>query len=138
MTGTFRQRTAILMDNVGGGKLVGSIIIDQVYARYQHERYLHHPGGGKQKFLLKGMLATNNRSMNTLANSVLRGTLNIAMSRAMIRTTDAVEAIEPREFGDMARSAHIRVIDRGAVVFDRKGEHRLSEQEIKMRRRRKR
>lgn len=133
--GTFIQRIAILRNNVGGGRLVGSITIDQVYAKYQHERHLHHPHGGKSKFLTTGLVTTGPRAFGTMAHQVLRGSLNIAMARGTENVVKAVEAIEPREFGDMARSASVKVTDRGRVVYSRRGRPRMTEAEINAKRR---
>lgn len=133
--GSFVQRIAILRDNVGGGSLVGSIVIDQVYARYQHERHLHHPRGGRSKFLTTGLTTTGPRAFQTMANQVLRGSLNIAMARGTENVVKAVRALEPREFGDMANSATVKVTDRGRVVYTRRGMPRLSEAQIRAKRR---
>lgn len=133
--GTFVGRIAILRDNVGGGSLVGQIIIDQVYARYQHERHLHHPRGGRSKFLTTGLTTTGPRAFGTMANQVLRGSLNIAMARGTENVVKAVRSLEPREFGTMANSATVRVTDRGRVTYYRRGAPRLTDDQIEARRR---
>lgn len=128
--GTFVQRIAVLRDNVGGGRLVGSIVIDQIYARYQHERHLHHPRGGRSKFLTTGLVETGPRAFQTMANQVLRGSLNIAMARGTENVVKTVRAYEPKEFGTMANSATVRVTDRGRVVYYRRGAPRLNDPTI--------
>lgn len=134
MPGTFQEKTARWMDNPGGGRLVGKITIDQVYARYQHERRLHHPRGGGPKFLTRALVGEVNRGMQTLASATLRGDLNIAMTRVTERVVQRAIRDEPKEFGDLAKSATVKTIDRGAIVYERRGEHRLSEKEIEARR----
>jgi hypothetical protein len=135
MAGTFRRRTAMLIDNVGGGKLVGSIVIDQVYARYQHEKAnLHHPHGGGRKFLTTALFDEASVGLNSLAKGVLRGDLNIVMSRVTERTAARAERQAPRELGDLARSATVTTTDRGRVVYRRKGEPRLTEAQINAKR----
>lgn len=135
MAGTFLDRTRMLMDNIGGGRLVGSIILDQVYAKYQHERVdLAHPRGGGPKYLTHALESGAPPALAALARAVLRGDLNIAMSRQMENIAKRIPALAPTEFGDLDKSAHVRVIDRGAVVYDRPGKPRLSEAQIEAKR----
>lgn len=135
MAGTFQDRTKMLMDNIGGGNLIGSIVFDQVYARYQHERLdLAHPHGGGPKYLTNALLKGADGALQSLSRSVLRGDLSIVMSRAMERISSTVPALAPTEFGDLDRSAHVKVIDRGAIVYDRPGKPRLSEAQIEAKR----
>jgi hypothetical protein len=135
MAGTFRQRTAMLMDNVGGGKLIGSIVIDQVYARYQHEKTnLRHPRGGGRKFLTTALFDEATIGLNSLARSALRGDLNITMTRVTEHIAARAERQAPRELGDLARSATVTTIDRGRIVYRRKGEPRLTEAQINAKR----
>lgn len=134
MAGTFLARTKMLMDNVGGGNLIGVIEVNQVYAKYQHERMdLAHDDGGP-KYLGNAMKEGAVPAMAVLARSVLRGDLSIAMSRQMENIAHRMPKFAPTEFGDLDRSAHVKVIDRGAIVYDRPGVPRLSEAEIEAKR----
>lgn len=127
-------RTKMLMDNIGGGNLVGSIVVNQVYAKYQHERAdLAHNDGGP-KFLSRALTAGAQPALAALARSVLRGDLSIVMSRQMENIAKRMPALAPTEFGDLDQSAHVRVIDRGAVVYDRPGRPRMTEAEIEAKR----
>lgn len=128
-------RTAMLMDNIGGGKLIGSIVLDQVYARYQHERLdLKHFHGGGPKYLTRALTEGAEPALASLARSVLRGDLSIVMSRQMENIARRIPALAPTEFGDLDKSAHVKVIDRGAIVYDRPGKPRLSEAQIEAKR----
>ena len=50
--GDFAQRMELLSRQVGNGFCVGKVIVDQVYAKYQHEDLaLRHPRGGTAKYL---------------------------------------------------------------------------------------
>jgi hypothetical protein len=135
--GTFMARTDILLQNPGGGKLVGHIVIDQVYARYQHERaYLKHPHGGGSKFLTRALVDEGPRGLQSLATATLRGDQNIVMSRVTERIVARAVRLEPKDMGDLAKSATVTTIDRGRIVYRRRGEGRLTDKQIEAKRRR--
>lgn len=136
MAGTFEARTKKLLDKHMGGKLRGEVIVDQVYAKYQHENLaLKHPRGGKAKYLWHPVLADVNKTMEQLATRTLWGDPDRAMIRAVERWAKGVEKEAPVEFGDLRLSGHPRVKRGGNLIYDRPPiAHRLSEREIEAKR----
>ena len=50
--GDFGERIDVLAKQVGGSFCVGKVVVDQVYAKYQHEDMtLRHPRGGQAHYL---------------------------------------------------------------------------------------
>lgn len=136
MAGTFEARTQILLDKHEGGKLRGEVIVDQVYAQYQHETlHLKHPAGGKAKFLWDPVRDDANKALQQLAARTLWGNIDVAMIRATERWSRGVFEQAPLEFGDLKASAHPRVKKGGKLIYDRPpAAKRLSESEIEIKR----
>lgn len=129
----FMDRTALLLEMVGSGKLEMTVVVDQPYAKFQHERTdLRHPGGGGAKYLERALFGTVTRNMQTLRAAVLRGDLRDAMVTAGERV--ALQSFEnaPFEFGDLKASHAIRVKDGGRMYMDRPpARKRLTKQELR-------
>jgi hypothetical protein len=121
MTSTFAERSQELRRMVGSGQRVtGSVVVDQRYAQYQHERLdLHHPRGGRAKYL-EGPLYDGYRTyLGWYAAEVLRDGGIKAIERAMGHLSDQVEVSAPREFEDLMRSGHPVVKVGPKTVYDR-------------------
>jgi len=133
MSGTFSARIGELRRRVGGGKLAGTVEVDQVYARYQHERMdLHHPRGGGPKFLERPLMAGYRDYLGDYARTVLGDGGQPAMRRGAEHLSDQVELSAPAEFGDLRRSGHPTVTQGGRTVYDRPPkQRRLSEEELR-------
>lgn len=129
MAGDFAARMDELMDSVGDGVLEGSVIVDQVYAKYQHERMdLRHPNGGQAKYLSGPLLEHHRAYVARLARNVLHGSLEGAMEANVEELSKEVFNKAPRDFWDLRESAHPRVLNEGVPVYDRAPVvHRLSE-----------
>lgn len=136
MAGTFDERMKVLSDQVGEGNLVGSVVVDQVYAQYQHEDLsLAHPMGGGAQYLRGPLMEGYNGWLQNLANQLLRGDPVQVMARAMEDLSQGVYNEAPFEFGDLKASPHPTVTDNGSVRYNRLPlVHRLSEDEINIKR----
>lgn len=129
----FRDRIPLLIEMVGSGKLQAVVVVDQVYAKFQHERTdLRHPGGGGAKYLERALFGTVTQNMNTLRAAVLRGDLRDAMVRVGERVAFKSYEYAPFEFGDLKASHAVRVKDGGTMYAYRPpARKRLTKQELR-------
>lgn len=132
MAGDFSSRIDRLMEEVGTGNLEGTVVVDQVYAKYQHEDLsLIHLGGGHAKYLENPLMANHPDYLRHLADNVLDGNLNQAMADNMEALSREVYKEAPMEFGDLRASGHPMVHSQGEMVYDRAAlVGRLTEEEI--------
>lgn len=130
MAGTFDERTRLLGDIVGGGRLTGRVVVDQVYAQPIHEGvwatgplagHANHPRhGGEQQFLTRPLVEGHPGYLQRLADRALRpGGLHDGMRDSMEDLAGEVARRAPIEFGDLRGSGHPIVTDEGATVYDR-------------------
>lgn len=135
MTSTFAERIDSLRRQTGGGETVAMhVVVDQVYAHYQHEHLdFRHPRGGRAKYL-EGPLYDGFRDyLTAYASEVLHDGGVKALEHAAEHLSDQVEASAPREWGDLMRSGHPSVTVGERTVYDRPPKvGRLSEQELKL------
>jgi len=133
MAGTFTQRIDELEKRLGTGTLTGSVTVDQVYAKYQHERMeLHHPKGGQAKYLQAPLMAHFRDYLTDYAKTVLSDGGQAAMKRSMEHLSDEVETSAPREWGDLAKSGSPKVTQGGRVLYDRAPKAaRLTKEELR-------
>ena len=129
----FDERMAELAQNVGDGVLKGTLEVDQVYARYQHEGLdLKHPGGGQAKYLEQPLYDEHRDYVQRLADHVLDGQLVPAMTDNMEALSLQVYDKAPFEFGDLKASGHPSVMDGDRSAYDRPPNvHRLTEPELR-------
>lgn len=135
--GTFGERLDELSELVGHGTLTGTVVVDQVYARYQHEDLtLRHPRGGQAKYL-EGPLHERQADYWThIAETLLVDGPIPAMIDNVEDLADAVETTAPVEFSNLRESGHPMVSSGGDTVYDRPPkQRRLTEQELKEQRR---
>lgn len=107
---------------VGIGLLKGLLRVDQVYAKYHHERLdLHHPRGGGPKYLEQPLMASYQAYLQRIANALLdEGTSpEQAMIDSMEALNGAMSAAAPIEFNNLRRSGNPRVYSNGRKVYDR-------------------
>lgn len=117
--GEFVKRIEELRKRVGGGKLIGKVVVDQIYAQNQHENLgFNHTGGGP-KFLTKSMMDEIRPTLQQLAQQTLQGDLPSTMARGMERVAKGVQKNAPHEFNDLRNSAHPSVKDRGRITYNR-------------------
>jgi hypothetical protein len=138
MAGTFVKvgwRRALLQ--VGEGHLIGYLTIDQVYAKYQHERPdLIHPRGGSAYYLRDTFQARYALYLRKIAKAFLHGDPDEAMAEAMESFDRARIRATPVLYRNLRRSGHPRVYSRGRKVYDRPpAQHRLSREELRAQRR---
>lgn len=136
MNTTFFDRMAELRRQVGApGLAVGSVVVDQVYAHYQHEHLeFKHPRGGRAKYLETPLFDNYRGYFQNYALSVLKDGGVKGMAKSVEHLSDEVELQSPREFGDLMRSGHPSVsLGVRGVVYDRPPKvRRLTAAEIKM------
>lgn len=132
----FSDRIAHLREMTGSreGRITSSVVVDQVYAHYQHEHLeFHHPRGGIAKFLERPFLARYHDYLEDYAHTVLEDGGQGAMRRAAEHLSDEVETFAPREWGDLMRSGHPRVLLGEREIFDRPPKvHRLTKEELRV------
>jgi hypothetical protein len=118
---SFDKALDTLSARIGKGPIRGSVEVDQVYARYQHEGLdFNHPRGGQAKYLEQPFYANVPLYMRDLAARVLPdGALVAAMSDVVEDLSGEVFDRAPIEFLDLRASAHPTVRRGGAVVYDR-------------------
>jgi hypothetical protein len=134
MTSTFSERIAELRHLVGDGqRLQGSVTVDQVYAKYQHERAeLHHPRGGRAFYLRDPLFDGYRDYLGDYAKTVLSDGGQPAMKRSMDHLSDQVELTAPVEWDDLRKSGHAQVTVGERVVYDRAPKAaRLTAEELK-------
>lgn len=116
-------------------RIVASVIVDQVYAHYQHERMeLKHPRGGKAKYLESPLYENYADYLRGYAASVLRDGGTGSLWTSARHLSDQVEISAPREWGDLMRSGHPRLLagEGDMVIRDREPKvHRLTEAELR-------
>lgn len=121
MAGTFvRYGVPEIKRRVGDGVLRGMLVIDQVYAKYQHERLdLLHPRGGGAKFLENAIILRHGIYLNRLARAVTDGDLEDVMADCMEDLDDTMKALAPFELGVLRNSGNPRVLDGFSTIYNR-------------------
>jgi hypothetical protein len=122
-----------LSEFIGHGDLVGSVIVDQIYAHYQHERLdLHHPRGGGPKYLERPLYEDASLFMEIIAENLLKDGPVRGMAQCMEHLSARIEITAPVLFWNLRRSGHPMVTSDGEIVYDREPyQHRLTEEELK-------
>lgn len=126
-----------LRDHVGKGHLKGKVVVNQVYARYQHERMdLRHPRGGYPKYLWLALTIGKDQMLEDLAKSVLETGPVAGMKKAMENQDKKLHRYAPVDFSNLRNSGNPQVYDEGSKVYDRPARQpRLSEAQLKALRR---
>lgn len=129
-----------LLEQVGSGRLSGVVRVDQVYAKYHHERLdLRHPRGGGPKYLERPLFENYQDYLARVARALLDGNPEREMAECMEALNTAMSARAPIEFNNLRRSGNPRVFSQGRKVYDRAAwQRRLSREELRMLRRRRR
>lgn len=135
MTATvFRDRIAELRQRTSlGSTLRGQVVVDQVYAHYQHEHpWFRHPRGGHAFYLSTPLFNGHRAYLGAVARTWLDDGGQRAMRDAMEHLSDQVEITAPLEFADLRRSGHPSVQAGRRTVYDRPPkQRRLSEDELR-------
>jgi len=112
----------ILRERTCGPMVTASVIVDQIYAQYQHEGLeFRHPRGGRAKYLEGPLFERYPESVEEFALGLLRveeetaGRRWAATGRELVR---AVGTEAPLEFGDLRRSAALTVREGTKVIVD--------------------
>jgi len=133
--GDFQARTDELARKVGHGDLKGRVEVDQIYARFQHERAdLRHPHGGGPFYLRKSMIEHGQQHLMTVGAAILEHGGVPAMADAMDEVVGLLPRYTPVEFGYLRDSGHAQVFDNGSLAYDLPPiVPRLSEEQLKHR-----
>lgn len=126
------------IEQVGGsGKLIGILRVDQVYARYQHQRMdLVHPRGGGPLYLTLPFFSNYADYLQQVADAFLDGDPQNAMADAMEALNTAMADATPILFNNLRRSGRPMVISNGAKVYDRAPwQRRLTKAQLRAQRR---
>lgn len=122
---------------VGQDVLSGHLRVDQVYAKYQHERMdLKHPRGGQAKYLWLALVTNQESFMNRLAKSVLETGPAEGMKKVVEEQDRALHRFAPVDRSNLRNSGNPRVFDDGRKVYDRAARQpRMSAAQLKARHR---
>lgn len=135
MAGDFGAKMGELANRVGKGDLVGSVVVDQVYAQKQHEDHsLSHPRGGGPSYLSQPLLDNRNDYLTRIARSILDDGGVEGMRSAMedLAGDGGVARRAPVHWGDLRHSGHPSVTEDGQTVYDRAPyARRLTEEELR-------
>jgi hypothetical protein len=134
VSGTFSGRMDDLEKRIGISRSGMSVVVDQVYAHYQHERMdMRHPRGGHAKYLEQPLYDHYRDYLAWYAQGVLDDGGTAALKKAAEHLSDQVELHAPREWGDLMRSGHPSVTRDGHTVYDRPPKAaRLSRDELRL------
>jgi hypothetical protein len=138
MTGTATARLDELRARTGcqEGHLTGKVIVDQVYAHYQHEHLeFRHPRGGMARYLEAPLIEGAYGIFGRVAREYLDDGGHEAMKREMesLAEDGGVATHAPVEFDDLRRSGHPQVWVGERLIFDRPPrQHRLTEEELRI------
>lgn len=117
---TFDRRMDELAERVGYERIRGSVVVDQVYAQYQHEGLdLKHPRGGQAKYLEQPLYQRAPQYVQEVADSLLTGNPRQALADAMEDLSQQVFELAPIEFLDLRASGHPTVRQGARTVYDR-------------------
>lgn len=123
-----------LAARIGSGDLTGRVVVDQVYAKMQHEDLtLRHPRGGEPRYLAQPLLDHRDDYLRGIARTVLEdgGTDGMRTAVEDLAGQGGVATHAPVLWGDLRRSGHPSVTSGGATVYDRAPlARRLSEEEL--------
>lgn len=125
----------VLRQRTGGAKVKAQVVVDQIYAHYQHEGLeFNHPRGGRAKYLEGPLFEGFADSIGEFANGLLRveeetaGRRWAGTGRGLVR---AVGTEAPLEFGDLRRSASLTVTEGRKVIVDEPAQQRrLTDEEL--------
>jgi hypothetical protein len=124
----FFERTSLLKDMVGDGRLTGEFAVNKVYAAVQHEKgwrnYLgaygpkdievYHRGGGP-KFVETPLKENYPLYYKHLANGVLEGKVREHMQDAVEDLDAELQVHAPERDGELKRAGTYTVRDDGAI-----------------------
>ncbi len=141
--GTFGERIDVLQGVVGDGVLSGKVVVNQVYARAQHESNwvtgpmagvqirTYHRGGGP-KYLEAPLFSGLDQFLRHIAKALLDEGPQGAMEDVVDHLIDEVARLAPVWLDDLRHSASGEVTSDGRVVYNKPSPRpRLSREEIK-------
>lgn len=134
-TDSFHDRMTELIDRIGDGELIGTVVVDQIYAKIQHEDLtFDHENGGQAKYLTQPLFEKRDIYFGDVAATILDdgGVAGMIESTEDLATLGGVMKYAPVEWGDLRRSGHPSVLSGLDLVYDRPPlARRLTEAELK-------
>lgn len=129
-----------LDEAVGRGTLELGIVVNQRYAKYQHERRdLAHPQGGKSHYLVDPLYERAGSMLGALAREAItpEGSNLTGEARDQVEKWVHRSRIEsPKWFGDLANSHAPYVTDGAETVYERRPKaRRLTDDELTLKNR---
>lgn len=129
------QGIKLLRERTGGARVKAKVVVDQVYAEYQHEALeFRHPRGGRAKYLEGPLFEGFAGSIEEFAMGLLRVEEETAGRRWAGTGRDLVRAVgteAPIEFGDLRRSASLTVTEGRSIIVDEPAaQRRLTDLEL--------
>lgn len=122
MTSTFDRRIRELSDEVGSGKLVMGVVVDQIYAQIQHENKRFKHDDGRSGYLSDPLMENVFSLMEKLAvNAVTENGSRLGVAAQDVAETMAgfVAKNAPKDSGRLSESASPYVNDDGQRVYER-------------------
>lgn len=117
MKGEFIARTRELQDQIGDGKITASVVVDQVYAEFQHERTDLKHRSGKANYLRDPLFAGVLGWFRKIgAEMTMRNMQHIFVDIAD-DLSGGVADEAPVFLGDLRSSGQPRVKDRGRWIY---------------------
>lgn len=100
--------------------ITGRVVVDQIYAHYQHAHpEFHHPRGGQAFYLRDPLFLKYKGYMVQLGKRAMKGDLRRAMVENVESLAHEVMLRAPWEYMDLRNSAHPIVEQDGEIVYDR-------------------
>lgn len=117
--GEFTDRISELIEKTPD-RVSGHVVVDQVYAHYQHEGLdFYHPDGGEPLYLKTPLYLGIKGWMRRLGRAAPHGALVSSMAENMEELSREVFKRAPVEWFDLANSGHPMVEADGELVYDR-------------------
>lgn len=131
--GSFAGSIDELLRSTPDSSLTGRVVVDQIYAHYQHEHpEFHHPRGGQAFYLQQPLYVKYRGYLTKLGKAALQGKLRDAMVANVEDLSHQVMLKAPWEYMDLRNSGHPQVEQDGKLVYDRPPlVRRLSDEELK-------
>jgi hypothetical protein len=112
------QRLRELLNNTGGAKVVAEVVVDQVYARDQHENLTYKHPVGRAKFLEMPMIENSPRMLQRFAARLLQTSdaADLWHTELGVKTAEHASRNAPLMFGDLRESMEVTTTVGGSIV----------------------
>lgn len=133
----FQERMRYLSQQIGTRQIRAQCVVNQPYAKIQHENLdYQHPNGGRAKYLGGPLVERHQELLQHIANRTIteKGSdLGDAMVDTAEKLSEFVSNNAPIDTGELYRSGSPSVIDKGIETYNRPPEQpRLSEDDPRL------